>query len=47
MILHFQNGVRIGPITTSDTGLAQMPYHVDLNAKQLDELVAWWAESRA
>lgn len=46
MILHFQDGVRIGPVHTSDAGVAQMPYHVDISAEQLDELVTWWTASR-
>lgn len=47
MILHFADGVRIGPIVTSAAGLAQMPYHVDLTSKQLDDLVAWHQASKA
>lgn len=46
MILHFQDGVRIGPVHTSEAGVAQMPFHVDMSAEQLDELVTWWAASR-
>lgn len=47
MVLHFEDGVRIGPITTSDAGLAQMPYHIDLSRAALEELFTWWKESRA
>lgn len=46
MILHFQDGVRIGPLHTSAAGVAQMPYHVDVSAEQLDELMTWWAASK-
>lgn len=46
MILHFADGVRIGPVHTSDAGIAQMPFHVDVSAEQLDELVTWWTANR-
>jgi hypothetical protein len=46
MVLHFQDGVRVGPVHTSAAGVAQMPYHVDISAEQLDELMAWWAASK-
>ena len=46
MILHFQDGVRIGPVHTSAAGVAQMPYHVDISAEQLDELTTWWLASK-
>lgn len=47
MILHFADGVRLGPMITSETGLAQMPFHVDLSGRQLDELCTWWASAKA
>ena len=47
MILQFEDGVRIGPITTTESGLAKMAHHVDLNAEQLEELIRWWKEARA
>lgn len=40
-ILHFEDGVRIGPMIKSSCGLSQMPYWIDLSAAQLDELTAW------
>jgi hypothetical protein len=46
MILSFQDGVRIGPVHISDTGVAQMPYHVDISAEQLDELTTYWLVSK-
>lgn len=46
MVLHFQDGVRVGPVSISDAGVAQMPYHVDISAEQLDELVTWWLASK-
>jgi hypothetical protein len=46
MILHFHDGVRIGPVCISATGVAQMPYHVDVSAGQLDELTSWWLASK-
>lgn len=46
MILNFQDGVRIGPVHISNTGVAQMPYHVDISAEQLDELATWWLASK-
>lgn len=46
MILHFQDGVRIGPVHTSAAGVAQMPYHVDVSGEQLEELVTWWIASK-
>lgn len=46
MILHFCDGVRIGPVCISATGVAQMPYHVDISAEQLDELTTWWIASK-
>lgn len=46
MVLHFQDGVRVGPVSVSSAGVAQMPYHVDISADQLDELVTWWLASK-
>lgn len=46
MFLHFADGVRIGPVHTSDSGIAQMPFHVDVSAEQLDELVTWWTAAK-
>lgn len=45
MILHFADGVRIGPLVTSAAGVAQMPFHVDLSAAQVGELVTWWSKA--
>lgn len=45
-ILHFHDGVRIGPMVASASGISQMPFHVDLSAAQLDELCSWWAATR-
>lgn len=46
MILSFHDGVRIGPVHISNTGVAQMPYHVDISSEQLDELTAYWLASK-
>lgn len=46
MFLHFADGVRIGPVHTSEAGIAQMPFHVDVSAEQLDELVTWWTAAK-
>lgn len=40
-ILHFPDGVRLGPLVISDCGLAQMPFHIDLTNEQLDTLCEW------
>jgi hypothetical protein len=45
VILHFADGVRIGPLVTSVAGVAQMPFHVDLSAAQVGELVTWWSKA--
>lgn len=45
-ILHFHDGVRIGPMVASASGISQMPFHVDLSAAQLDELCSWRAATR-
>lgn len=45
VILHFADGVRIGPLITSSAGVAQMPFHIDLSAAQVGELVTWWSKA--
>lgn len=45
-ILHFPDGVRVGPLVTSDCGLAQMPFHIDLTNEQLDTLCEWRVVAR-
>jgi len=41
-ILHFADGVRIGPMHASLSGIMQFRSFIDLSAAQLEELLGWW-----
>lgn len=46
-ILHFADGVRVGPMHASASGIMQFLSFIDLSAAQLDELTTWWAAAKA
>jgi hypothetical protein len=45
-ILHFNDGVRVGPMHASASGIMQFRAFIDLSGAQLDELFTWWRAAR-